>query len=1046
MSIRCSKCQTENPDTVKFCGECGAPLGSTENITEAFTQTLETPKQELASGASFAERYQIIEKLGRGGMGKVYRALDNKLDEEVAIKLLNPEIAADKNTLERFSNELKLARKIVHKNVGRMYEFMEEQGTHFITMEYVPGEDLKSFIKRVGQLPVGKAISIGTQILQGLEEAHKLGIVHRDLKPGNIMIDKEGNARIMDFGIARSVHTKGMTAKGVIIGTPEYMSPEQAEAKDIDQLSDIYSFGIILYEMLTGQLPFDGETPLSIALKHKQEVPRQPKELNPQIPEDLDHLILRCMEKEPQDRHQSASSVLADLANIDKGMPTTSTVARRKPLTSKEITVSFNLKKLWIPALLIIMAVIVALVIWQRKTQDEIVAVPKIENSIAVITFTNQTGDPSFDYLQDVIPNLLITNLENTGFLYVATWERMFDLLKQMGRDDVDKIDSDLGFELCQREGIQAIVLGTYTKAGDVFVTDAKVLDVETRRLMKSANSRGEGIDSILKTQIDQLSRDIAQGIGIARQKLEASKLQIADVATSSIDAYNHYLKGRESYEKRYFDEARQQMEKAIEYDPEFAMAYLYLARASSYLRNVTAENDAWAHAKLYAHKASEKERLWIEARYAEVVEKNPEKAIRLFQEVSKKYPKDKIFHLSLGLFYRQKRQYAESLEELNKALKLDPSFGRTLDILAYTYAEMGDNQKALEYFNKYADVSPGDADPFDSMGELHFKMGQLDNAIATYKKALEIKPDFGTERWISYIYCVKGDYIQALNWAKRFIEVAPSEGLKAQGYLGLGFYNMLIGKFDDAMQIFDTAEIIWRKTGNVYGVSIFNLMRGLFHFETGDFVSSREYYKKYLDFNREYQPQFLRRNQADINIHMGLIDIKEGKLESARSNLTEALKLILGSRKEDPRWAARQEFTHRLLQSEILLAEGGLDEAIEVMEKAPPLEVPGMNPQAIMSLNMPLYQDVLARTYVKKGEWDKAIAVYEDLINFDPTKTDRRAVPLIYHYRLAKLYEQKGWKGKAIEHYERFLSLWEDVESMPSDVEDARKRLTGLK
>ena len=169
-------------------------------------------------------------------MGKVYRALDKKLDEEVAIKLLNPEIAADKNTLERFSNELKLARKIVHKNVGRMYEFMEDQGTHFITMEYVPGEDLKSFIKRVGQLPVGKAISIGTQILQGLEEAHKLGIVHRDLKPGNIMIDKEGNARIMDFGIARSVHTKGMTAKGVIIGTPEYMSPEQAEAKDIDKL------------------------------------------------------------------------------------------------------------------------------------------------------------------------------------------------------------------------------------------------------------------------------------------------------------------------------------------------------------------------------------------------------------------------------------------------------------------------------------------------------------------------------------------------------------------------------------------------------------------------------------------------------------------------------------------------------------------------------------------------------------------------------------------------------------------------------------------
>jgi len=1046
LSIRCSKCQTENPDTVKFCGECGAPLGSTENITEAFTQTLETPKQEFASGASFAERYQIIEKLGKGGMGKVYRALDKKLDEEVAIKLLNPEIAADKKTLERFGNELKLARKIVHKNVGRMYEFMEEQGTHFITMEYVPGEDLKSFIKRVGQLPVGKTVSIGKQILEGLEEAHKLGTVHRDLKPGNIMIDKEGNARIMDFGIARSIYTKGMTAKGVIIGTPEYMSPEQAEAKDIDKLSDIYSFGIILYEMLTGQLPFDGETPLSIALKHKQEVPRQPKELNPQIPEDLNHLILQCLEKEPQDRYQSASNVLADLANIEKGMPTTTRIVQTKPLASKEITVSFNLKKLWIPALLIVVAAIVALVIWQARPQEEIAQSPKIENSIAVIAFTNQTGDTSYDYLQDVIPNLLITNLENTGFLYVATWERMFDLLKQLGRNDVAEIDSDLGFELCRIEGIEAIVVGTYTKAGDVFVTDVKVLDVDTRRLMKSSNSRGEGVDSILKTQIDQLSRDIAQGIGIARQKLEMSKLRIADVATSSIEAYDHFLKGRESWEKQYYDETRQHMEKAVEHDPEFAVAYLYLARASSYLRNIKAENDAWEKAKMYASKASEKDRLRIEARYASVVEKDREKAIRLFQKVSKKYPKEKIFHLALAQFYRQKEQYAEGLDELNQALQLDPSYGVTLDLLAYTHADMGNNEEALEYFKKYSYVSPGDAGPYDSMGELYFKMGRLDDAITKYKEALEIRPDFGAERWISYIYSVKGEYTEAMNWTNRFIDAAPSEGLKAQGYFGLGFYQMVMERFDLAIQALDKAEEIWRADGNLYGLSVSNLMKGWIHFGIGEFELGREYIKKYFDFNIKFQPQLRQINLAGSNIFTGFFDLGEGKTEAARKKLAQAKELLSENIDEDSQSEAIQSFLYDLLHAEILLAEGAVDEAIEVMEKAPPLEVPAMNPPAIMSLNMPLYQDVLARTYVKKGEWDKAIAVYEDLINFDPTNTDRRAVPLIYHYRLAKLYEQKGWKGKAIEHYERFLSLWEDVESMPSDVEDARKRLTGLK
>lgn len=1046
MTVKCSRCNTDNPSGSKFCKDCGVPLGISDDVTESFTKTLETPKQVLATGASFSERYQIIEKLGRGGMGSVYRVLDKKLNEEVALKLLNPEIASDEKTLERFSNELKLARKIVHKNIGRMYEFMEEQGTNFITMEYVPGEDLKSFIKRVGQLPVGKAISIGKQILEGLEEAHRLGTIHRDLKPGNIMIDKEGNARIMDFGIARSVHTKGMTGKGVIIGTPEYMSPEQAEAQAVDRRSDIYSFGIILFEMLTGQLPFEGDTPLSVVLKQKQEAPQEPKNLNPQISDELNRLILRCVEKEPQNRYQSAADILTDLMLIEKGMPTTSRVIQPKPLTSKEITVSFNPKKVLIPALLVFVAAVLALVIWQKKPQKETASAPKIENSLAVITFTNQTGDPSFDYLQDVIPNLLITNLENTGFLYVATWERMFDLLKQMGRENVSKIDSDLGFELCRREGIEAIVVGSYTKAGDVFVTDAKVLDADSRRLLKSASSRGEGLDSILKNQIDELSRDIVQGIGIARQKLDASPLQIADVTTSSLDAYNHYLKGREAWEKLYYDEARQQMEKSIDLDPEFAVAYLYLARAQSRLRNVKEENEAWEKAKLYADKASEKDRLWIEARYADVVEKDTEKALRLFREVSNKYPKEKFFHIALANFHREKRMFADALEELEKAISLDPDYGLAVNVFAYTYTEMGNYEKALEYFRRYMDLFPDDANPIDSMAELYFIMGRLDDAIAKYKEALEIKPDFGVERWISYIYAVKCNYPEALSWSYRFLDTAPSEGLKAQGYLGMGFYQMLAGRFDLAVEAFDEAEKIWQETGNLYGVSVLDLMRWLIHFQSGEYSLYSDYDKKYLDFNRDYAPQFQQRDEMDGVIFRGFTAAREGNLGTAREKLEEAQRLLPESREEDPKWAAFQEYSNCLLEAEIFLAEGAFDEAIEVIINAVPLEIPFMNPPNVMRLNMPLDQDVLARAYRTKGDGDKAIAVYEDLMSFDPDDTDRRAVPLVYHYRLARLYEEKDWGGKAIEHYEIFLRPWKDAESIPPDVEDARQRLAGLK
>jgi serine/threonine protein kinase/Flp pilus assembly protein TadD len=1045
VTVKCSRCNTDNPFDSKFCKDCGVPLGISDDVTESFTKTLETPKQILATGASFSERYQIIEKLGRGGMGSVYRVLDKKLNEEVALKLLNSEIASDEKTLERFSNELKLARKIVHKNIGRMYEFMEEQGTHFITMEYVPGEDLKSFIKRVGQLPVGKAISIGKQILEGLEEAHRLGTIHRDLKPGNIMIDKEGNARIMDFGIARSVHTKGMTGKGVIIGTPEYMSPEQAEAQAVDRRSDIYSFGIILFEMLTGQLPFEGDTPLSVVLKQKQEAPQEPKNLNPQISDELNRLILQCMEKDPQNRYQSAADILAELDRIANGLPTTARTSRPKPLTSQEITVSLRMKKVWIPVFIAVAAV-VTLVLLLTKSQVETASAPKIENSIAVITFTNQTGDPAYDYLQDVIPNLLITNLENTGFLYVATWERMFDLLKQLGRSQVAKIDSDLGFELCKREGIEAIVVGSYTKAGEVFVTDAKVLDVETRGLMKSTNSRGEGAESILRSQIDELSRDIAQGIGISGQKIDASRLQIAEVTTSSLDAYNHYLKGREAWEKKYTDEARQQMEKAVEYDPEFAVAYLYLAKAQGRLRNVRLESEAWENAKLYANRASEKDRLWIEARYAAEVEKDTEKAIRLFREVSNKYPKDKLFHIALAGFYREKRLFAEALKELEQAVSLDPNYGLAVNLFAYTYTEMKDYEKALEYFRKYVDLFPDDANPIDSMAELYFIMGRLDEAIAKYKEALEIKPDFGVERWISYIYVVKGNYQEALSWSNRFLDSAPSEGLKAQGYLGMGFYQMMAGRFDLAVEAFDEAEGIWQVTGNLYGVSILDLMRWLIHFQSGEYGLYKDYFSKYLDFNRDYAPQFLRRDTTDGTIFLGFFDVREGNLDAAREKLREAQRLLPESEKEDPKWAAFQAYSNCLLQGEILLAEGAFDDAVEVMDNAVPLEVPLMNPPNVMRLNMPLYQDVLARAYIKMGDRDKAISAYEDLITFDPDDTDRRGVPLVYHYRLAKLYQEKDWGGKAIEHYEIFLGPWKDAESIPPDVEDARQRLAGLK
>ncbi|MBS1823386.1 MAG: tetratricopeptide repeat protein [Acidobacteria bacterium] len=870
----------------------------------------------LTPGAVVGGRYTIMEMVGVGGMGEVYKVRDLALGRLVAFKVIRPELARDPDIIERFKQEILLSSNVTHRNVIRIYDLGEADGLKFITMEYIEGRDLRSDLLDRGRFQPADAIHIVRQVAKALEAAHAVGVIHRDLKPQNIMCEPGGRILVMDFGLARTVDDNGLTQSGNIVGTMEYMSPEQALASEIDQRSDIFSLGIIFYELLSGHSPFQAHSGIaSLVLRTQQDVPPLANS-DPSIPQPLSSIVCRCLERDVNLRYQSSSELIADLDAYEAGHPLAH-VPVEAP--SKLTAVVSEIRRSW-KALtaLIVVALLLTGYLYYDKLHNRSAQVQTASAgpalSLAVFPLRNVSSIPGIDWMSASLADMIATAIGQSTQLRAVSPERIRQVYADLRLSPQSIIDEPMLRRLAQFTSADTVVSGQYNRIGDQISIAITVEDLKNSR---TTSFKAQSSETELPSTINTLAASIRQSLSLTSADQKAVAAQSLQPSSTSVTALRDYNEALAMTRAGRNIDAQALLSSAIDSDTRFALAYSLLAHVKDELgyEAEAAQISRRAIELADSQKLPPLARRLIQANNFRVTQQN-DKAIEAYEGLARNLPGDEDLKYALGSLYIETGNYDKARAATTSLLKEDPKSIRGLWQMGVIEITSNNPQAALDPLNQALSLSiqtdnqESKALVLLAIGISYRLLNKPADALHNYEDSIAINERIGQKRGVAaalaemaQVQASSGNSDGALASYRKALGLLREIGMNKEvgdTLMDMGSLLSDLGQSDQALQAFQEALRVQRESGdeNFEALSLSNIAS--VYESRGDTGSALTYYQQALQLREKLGvPGFL----ADVLSGLGRTYAYDGQYDDALKSFVRALDLT--RKANDPREGA---------------------------------------------------------------------------------------------------------------------------------------------